>query len=143
MFHWIYTNIWGNQVTQSLDFSGPARNAPNNGVNIKEIIEARNNFILASKTPTNIQPEGIVEEIVIDLPHPLMKKEDVVASPFFITKDDICSVKEKLKPVPIIEREIIKESNPLFREFNSVFSIGNEAYFQKIKEKRNTSRVHG
>jgi hypothetical protein len=136
MFQWIYTNIWGNEIKQTVDFSGPARYAPNNGVNIKELIEARNNFILNSKLPLVIQTEE-VEEIVTTLP-PLIKKKEVEPSlsSFFVTKEDICFIKDKLKPVPIIERESVKESNPLFREFNSVFSMGNDAYFQKLKEKR-------
>ena len=95
MFSWItewFYTVYSTPVT------GPARNAPNNGVDIKKYIDEK----------------------------PLEVK--------IISTQDVQEALIKLKPIPLVEKPS-KYTSPLIAEFNKVFDMGYQNYFEQKKSK--------
>ena len=114
---WIYTII----------YSGPARNAPNDGKNIKQILEQKPpdiNAITANDLLYLKEKLKKVEEVP--------KKEDYYMKPL---AKDLKLAKTKLNKVTTNDLRAPFYTSPLLNEFNTVFNMGYMQYLSAKKQK--------
>jgi hypothetical protein len=119
MISWITSFIY-NTI-----YSGPARNAPNDGINIKKYID--------EKPP---EVKLISGDDLIQIKQQLKKVEEQpikTMSFFSISQKDLLQAKSKLNKVN--QKHTIEDNqSPLQREFNAVFQIGYKNYFEQKKK---------
>jgi hypothetical protein len=144
MLHWIYS-LWYTENSNHLDLAGPARYAPNGGLNIKSILDERNrlleeNNIGSKKNTPPPPPPPFVKKRATPLPKP--EKPSVPSETFIIiTEKDILEAKKGLKPIPSNPVPSKINSSPLKLEFDAVFEMGADNYFSGIKKKRSEKKL--
>lgn len=92
---WLFTGLWSNTF-----FAGPARNAPDNGINVKELLK--------SAPPTC----GLV------------------------SAEQVQEIKSALKPITP-NKPYVSPKPPLIADFDRVFSMGIDRYFDELKRRQN------
>ncbi len=92
---WLFTGLWSNTF-----FAGPARNAPDNGINVKELLK--------TAPPTC----GLV------------------------SAEQVQEIKSALKPITP-NKPYVSPKPPLIADFDRVFSMGIERYFDELKRRQN------
>jgi len=101
-------------------YAGPARNAPNDGINIKKLIESKPDLKLLAvdeltKTKNNLKK---------------VEQTKKISSYFCITPQDLQKTKSKLNHC---QKEPLKMSNgpPLIQEFDTVFKMGYKNFLEQ------------
>lgn len=105
-------------------YSGPARNAPNDGVNIKKFIENK---------PSDVKL--ISGQDLLEAKNKLKTNDNslIKVNTFFsVTPKELINVKCQLKTNTNIKM-INKNNTPLMEEFNTVFKMGYKNYFEQRK----------
>lgn len=139
MLHWIYS-LWYTENSEDLGLAGPARYAPNGGLNIKAILDERNRLLEKEKeickASTPPPPPPFLKKRSIQL-EPKVEKIPVTTEKYIIvTEKDIIKAKNLLKPIPSEPIPIKINSSPLKLEFDAVFEMGTDNYFSQIKKRR-------
>lgn len=105
-------------------YSGPARNAPHDGINIKKYIEEK---------PPDVKL--ISQQELLEAKNKLKSPLDKPKTTFFcITPKDLLQAKCQLNNIKI--NDTIKHNNqlsPLLQEFNMVFKMGYKEFFEQQK----------
>lgn len=107
-------------------YSGPARNAPCDGINIKKFIDEK---------PPDIKL--ISSNELLEAKNKLKPKSDepVKSNSFFcITPKDLLKVKNNLHKTNKHDK-LIQKNSPLLEEFNTVFKMGYKEFFEQRKLK--------
>jgi|SRR6516162_5034219 hypothetical protein len=118
-------------------YSGPARNAPNDGINIKKFIESK---------PADIKLIAVHD--LTDVKNKLKPVDTTktITTYFCITPKELQQTKLKLHNTKQTNKSFIfdtiqphfeknKNLTPLMQEFNTVFELGYKNYFEQKKKK--------
>lgn len=150
MFSWI-TSWWSSSA-----ISGPARNAPNEGKNIKEIIDQKpaevsiltQEEIIAVKN--NLRKTGIRETIdftddncitftnTISLKSSPEKQKHPLT--MVVTQEQVVTIKNGLKKTATNTTLPSPITSPIVEALNTVFSQGNAKYFENIRTSREAAK---
>lgn len=122
MFAWI-TSWWRSEQGPVI---APARNAPNDGRDIKTFLteeiarrQARNNTSTETTSSNNNNSKSTI---------------------IIVTTSDIQLIRQRLRKVPDTYERAKPHVPPLHREMNDIFSDGREAAFRKLREKRDARK---
>lgn len=127
MFNWITS--WWKTNPRSIPgpVLGPARNAPNNGLNIKSFLEQQSNLVATNVVNNNNQQP---------IPPKKSTSQNVSVQFVSVSANDIQAIRARLNKVPTKLNKSETQEPPLLREMNEIFSQGNEGYFASIKLRR-------
>lgn len=121
MFSWV-TSWWRTNSEQGAVIA-PARNAPNDGRDIKTFL---NNEIArrhAQESTSTSAPKSVEDS-------------KPPANIIIVTCNDIQQIRQRLRKIPDDYERAKPQVPPLFGEINDIFSEGREAAFRKLREKR-------
>ena len=133
MFSWV-TSWWklGSRPIQG-HIAGPARNAPNDGHNIKEFIEEQKDQAkLASLMEITSQsevPKGLRNN----------SNQGTAVQIMVVSSDDIKDARARLRQTSSSKQNLSIQDPPLLREMSKVFNQGHEQYFaerKRLKEEK-------
>lgn len=132
MFSWV-TSWWKSKSTPIQGtILGPARNAPNDGINIKEFIEEQSKQVISSEiisttsVITNDELKSVKKSLSQNAPVQL-----VIAS-----ASDVRSLRANLRKTPEKLPSNGSQDGDLLREMNNVCAKGHLQYFADRKRKR-------
>jgi hypothetical protein len=150
MFSWI-SSWWSTSA-----ISGPARNAPNEGKNIKEIISqkpaevsiltqeeiiaVKNNLRkTVTREAIDISDDYITFTNTISLkPSPERQKHPLT---MIVTQEQVVTIKNGLKKTPTSNSLSNPGAiSPIVKALNTVFAQGNAKYFEDIRIRRETAK---
>jgi len=107
-------------------YSGPARNAPNNGINIKKFIEDKPPDIKLITGDDLVQAKNKLKTNT---------SQQLKTNSFFtVTTKDLLQAKHQLHKTTN-QKNTIKKDSPLLEEFNMVFKMGYKEFFDQRKIK--------
>lgn len=126
MFSWVSSWFMSRPPVAPGPLVGPARNAPNNGHNIKSFIEEHNSKLQTletTKTQTTQKSTAAPVQIIV------------------ASSDDIKHTLSNLRQTSLTKLDAGSQDPPLLKEMQSVLKHGPSRYFEEVKQRREKNKA--